>query len=86
MERHQRAVDGEPRRPTRRVSATPGIVAVEWDRNGVDVLTVRSDSLWLGTAGSASPARVASPLFASAAPSGYYGQVDWTSQFSWHRS
>lgn len=75
-----------PGHPAQRASATPGIVAVQWDRSGSDVLTVRDDSLWLGPVGTASSARVAGPLFASAAPSGYYGQVDWTTQFSWHPS
>ena len=74
-----------PDHPARRASATPGIVAVQWSRTGTDVLTVRDDFLWLGPASSSTPARVAGPLFASTAPSGYYGQVDWTSQFSWHQ-
>ena len=74
-----------PGHPAQRASATSGVVAVQWNTGGTEVLTVRNDSLWLGPVTAASPRRVVGPLFASAAPSGYYGQVDWTSQFSWAR-
>jgi hypothetical protein len=46
-------------------------------------LLVRDDALWLLTDRSSSPIRIAGPLLASSAPSGYYGELDWTALFSW---
>jgi hypothetical protein len=44
---------------------------------------VRDDALWLLQVGSSSPVRIAGPLLESPAPSGYYGEMDWTALFSW---
>ncbi len=52
--------------------------------SGDRLLVVRDDALWLASLGSSSPAvRVAGPLFSNAAPSGYYGEVDWAGTFAW---
>jgi TolB protein len=59
-----------------------GIVADEWGVGGV--LSVRHDSLWFGGSGGSLPALIAGPLFSTVAPTGYYGQVDWSSMFAWH--
>jgi dipeptidyl aminopeptidase/acylaminoacyl peptidase len=52
------------------------------DRGG-SLVFVRDDSLWLLSHPGIAPIRVAGPLLASTAPSGYYGLVDWTALFSW---
>jgi 1,4-dihydroxy-2-naphthoyl-CoA hydrolase len=52
--------------------------------SGDRLLVVHDDALWLTTLGSTSPAVwVAGPLYSSAAPSGYYGEVDWAGTFAW---
>jgi hypothetical protein len=52
------------------------------DRGG-SLVFVRDDSLWLLSRPGIAPIRVAGPLLASAAPSGYYGLVDWAALLSW---
>ena len=66
-------------------SAGPGVVAAQWSSNGTDLLLVKNDYLWIGSL-TASPIQVAGPLYNTVAPSGYYGQVAWTSNFAWHSS
>ena len=42
------------------------------------------DALWLADTASSSPAvRIAGPLYSTAGPSGYYGEVDWFDTFAW---
>ena len=51
---------------------------------GSAVLYVADDALWLGDPTSATEAvEVAGPLYSDAAPSGYYGEVDWSGTFAW---
>jgi hypothetical protein len=47
------------------------------------MLLVRDDALWLLQAGASTPVHIAGPLLNSAAPSGYYGEMDWTALFAW---
>jgi hypothetical protein len=47
-------------------------------------LFVADDAIWLANPTLGAPAvRVAGPLFSTAAPSGYYGEVDWTAALAW---
>jgi len=75
------------------VATAQGAVPVPGTGNGVvdavdggnaGLVVVRDDALWLVASGRGA-ARVAGPLFASASPGGYYGQVDWPSMFAWSR-
>lgn len=52
--------------------------------SGDGLVVVRDDALWLTSLGSTGPAvQVAGPLYSNAAPSGYYGEVDWAGTFAW---
>ncbi|MHB1582798.1 MAG: hypothetical protein ACYCU7_00415 [Acidimicrobiales bacterium] len=51
---------------------------------GTRLLAVGDDALWPTSLGSTGPpVQVAGPLYSNAAPSGYYGEVDWTGTFAW---
>lgn len=64
--------------------AGSGIVADQVGTTGEAVLVVRDDALWLFSLTSKTPAvQVATPLYSSIGPSGYYGQVDWSGTFAW---
>lgn len=67
------------------VSAAPsGSVFVEPSTQGPDSVVVADDALWLVDPSSANLAvKVADPLFSSAGPPGYYGEVDWGGTFAW---
>jgi hypothetical protein len=59
------------------------VLAFDPAAKGAALLFVRDDSVWLVPQPGARPVRVAGPLLATTAPSGYYGLVDWTALFSW---
>ena len=59
------------------------VLAFDPASRGAALVFVRDDSVWLVSEPGASPSRVAGPLLASTAPSGYYGLVDWTALVSW---
>ncbi len=65
-------------------AAGGGVVDAVWDDTGQGLLLVRDDALWWEPSSSSAPVRVAGPLYSTAAPSGYYGQVAWPSMFAWH--
>ncbi|MGA2520421.1 MAG: hypothetical protein ABSG81_06340 [Acidimicrobiales bacterium] len=70
--------------PTSLSAAGSGVVDVVWNDAGTGLLLVRDDALWWEPSSSSAPARVAGPLYSTAAPSGYYGQVAWPSMFAWY--
>jgi hypothetical protein len=59
------------------------VLAYDTAARGGSLVFIRDDSLWLLSRPGIAPIRVAGPLLASAAPSGYYGLVDWTALISW---
>lgn len=64
--------------------AGSGVVAAQVGTTGQAVLVVLDDALWLASLTSSGPAvKVATPLYSSVGPSGYYGEVDWTGTFAW---
>ena len=68
------------------VQAGAGVVAAQVGGTGGALLIVRRNGLWLASLSSSTPAvRIAHPLFSTAAPSGYYGEVDWPGTFAWSR-
>lgn len=68
------------------VSPGKSIVAAQVAATGKGVLIVRRNGLWLASLTSSSrPVRIAAPLYSAAAPSGYYGEVDWTGTFAWSK-
>lgn len=64
------------------VSGTKGASAPVWSRNGKSLMYVSGDGLWLLPGLNRAPVELVAPLFEPPWPS-YYGQVDWTDQFSW---
>lgn len=69
--------------PTELPAATGHVLAFDPSGRSTATLLVRDDALWLLQVGSSSPVRIAGPLLESPAPSGYYGEMDWTALFSW---
>ncbi len=68
----------------RLASAPSGSVLAVPAAVGTSVLYVADDELWLADTSSTAPAVMAAgPLYSSAAPNGYYGEVDWSASFSW---
>jgi hypothetical protein len=68
------------------VAGAQGAESPVWSTDGRALMYVKDNALWLvhapGTPRASKPVRLVSPLFAPSWPS-YYGQVDWTGQFSW---
>jgi TolB protein len=65
------------------VQGTAGASVPVWSSNGKILLYESCDALWLIAAPGAMPVKVASPLFRSGAWPSYYGQINWSGQFSW---
>ncbi|MGH9918215.1 MAG: hypothetical protein ACRD6W_05005, partial [Nitrososphaerales archaeon] len=73
-----------PGAATARVAPYDGaVLAFDPSASSPAVLFVRDDALWLTATPTSKPVRVAGPLLASTAPSGYYGEFDWSALFSW---
>jgi len=69
--------------PSELPAATGHVLAFDSSRTSAATLLVRDDALWLLAQPAGAPVRIAGPLLASSAPSGYYGEIDWTALFSW---
>ncbi len=51
---------------------------------GSTMVVVADDALWLANIATGAPAtRVAGPLYSTAGPVGFYGEVDWAGTFAW---
>jgi len=64
-------------------TATSGATAPQWSTNGKTLLYVSNDGLWLRDSAATAPVQVAQPLFTPGQWPSYYGQVAFSSQFSW---
>jgi hypothetical protein len=64
-------------------SVTPGATVPQWSTNGRTLLYVSNNGLWLKDSPASSPVEVAQPLFTPGQWPSYYGQVAFSSQFSW---
>jgi Tol biopolymer transport system component len=60
----------------------PGATVPLWSTDMKSLLYVSDNGLWLGTTTATAPVEIAQPLFGGAWPA-FYGQVDFSSQFSW---
>lgn len=66
------------------IPGTTGAAAPSWSSDGKTLMYVADDGLWLVAADdSRPPTEIVAPLFAPGAWPSYYGEVDWTDQFSW---
>lgn len=67
------------------VATTPaGALLATPASRGSTMVVVADDALWLADTTTGVPAtRVAGPLYSTAGPSGYYGEVDWAGTFAW---
>ena len=80
-------------RSSLQVAKVIGVSVPTWSRDGKHLLYVSDDSLWLVPARGGKPERIEGPLFPRPEwlrqtydplqPIEYYGQVNWTGQFSW---
>ncbi len=69
-----------------------GISVPTWSSNGNSLLYVANDALWLAPAAGGKPIEIAEPLYPrsewlrqdSPQSISYYGQINWTGQFTWH--
>jgi hypothetical protein len=76
---------------TARLAAVSGASVPTWSRDGRDLLYVSGDGLWLAPVAGGKPVEIEHPLFSqrqwstigTTATISYYGQIDWTGQFSW---
>jgi hypothetical protein len=64
-------------------ASTGNVLAFDPSDRSEATLLVRNDALSLLTSSDASPVRIAGPLLSGSAPSGYYGEMDWSALFSW---
>ncbi|HUC13485.1 MAG TPA: hypothetical protein VMS00_03445 [Acidimicrobiales bacterium] len=60
-----------------------GASAPVWSADGKSLMYVADDALWLLPSVSSRPVRIASPLFQRNDWPSYFGQVDWSGQFTW---
>lgn len=72
--------------PTELPAASGHVLAFDPSGRSTATLLVRDDALWLLGVASSPPVRIAGPLLQSPAPSGYYGELDWTALFSWSQA
>jgi hypothetical protein len=78
------AVGGNPAPLLQAPAGTVAAVPAAASSSVPAVLFVADDAIWLANPTLGAPAvRVAGPLFSTAAPSGYYGEVDWTAALAW---
>jgi Tol biopolymer transport system component len=75
---------------TRRLADVSGASVPTWSRDGSHLLYVSGDGLWLAPVGRGGKAvAIEYPLFphqqwnTTSATISYFGQIDWTGQFSW---
>jgi Tol biopolymer transport system component len=64
-------------------ASAAGVTTPLWSTNGRSLLYVSDDGLWLDADLASSPVEIARPLFTPGDWPQYYGQVDFSSQFSW---
>jgi hypothetical protein len=69
--------------PSALAAAPAGALLAAPSSQGGAVVLVKDDALWLAAAAGTPAVAVAGPLYSTAAPSGYYGEVDWACTFSW---
>ncbi|HXW35544.1 MAG TPA: hypothetical protein VEJ87_13280 [Acidimicrobiales bacterium] len=68
---------GEPK------AGTSGATSPQWSTDGKTLLYVSNDGLWIRSASASESTEIESPLFVPQKWPSYYGQVAFTSQFSW---
>jgi len=74
---------------TRELAGISGDSVPTWSRNGRDLLYVSGNGLWLAPARGGRPVEIERPLFPESEWNqlplslSYFGQIDWTGQFSW---
>jgi TolB protein len=67
------------------VGSAPGATVPIWSSDGTGLLYAAHDGLWLLTIPGSEPVEVSSPLYAQSTPPSFYGEIDWSQQFSWSR-
>ncbi|MCU1495994.1 MAG: putative signaling protein [Acidimicrobiaceae bacterium] len=65
------------------VKNSAGASVPVWSSNGRSLIYESADSLWIIPSPGANPTKIAAPLFPTSAWPSYYGQITWSSQFSW---
>ena len=65
------------------VAGTRGAAAPVWSDDSGSVLYVAGDALWLIPKIGAEPEKIAGPLYPPNAWPSYYGEIGWSSQFTW---
>ena len=74
---------------TTELADVAGVSVPTWSRNARDLLYVSNDGLWLVPVSGGKPVDIEHPLFPPrqwktlSGDISYYGQIDWTGQFSW---
>ena len=68
------------------VPDSEGAAAPIWSSNSASLMFVANDALFLIPRRGTTPVEVAGPLFTPGAWGGYYGELDWRSQFAWSAS
>jgi hypothetical protein len=86
---HELFVWNPTTRTTREIAAVDGASLPTWSTDGQQLLYVSSDGLWLLPL-SGKPSEIEYPLFTPREwqrvgndDLSYYGQINWTGQFSW---
>jgi hypothetical protein len=65
------------------LSAARGATALAWSRDSRSLLYIRNDAVWLLPSLTATPVRIATPLFRVHDWPQYYAQIAWAAQFAW---
>ena len=68
-----------------RGGSAPGATVPIWSSDSKSLLYVAHDALWLLPTLASQPVEVSSPLYAQSTPPSFYGEIDWSQQFSWSR-
>lgn len=70
--------------PSPLVSTPAGALLADPASQGSTMVVVADNALWLANIATATPAtRVVGPLYSTADPDGFYGEVDWAGTFAW---
>jgi WD40 repeat protein len=90
---HQLYVWNSRTAATRRIGAISGSSLPTWSRDGKTLLYVSGDGLWLADAATGRTVEIEHPLYRESTwksvgttDLAFYGQISWSTQFSWYTS
>jgi len=67
------------------IAAGTGTYAPQWSRDGLHLLYIRENALWMIRVGGGASARILGPFPKAPDYFGFYGQPSFSFSFAWHK-